>query len=151
MIKFSEKYNPLFYLLDAKKEYENGNEKYKEEAGVDIVLISGGRDSGKTFAVGCFIAAGASDYNHRVLYTRYTMSSTNNSITRALDNRMELLQITDNFNFANNDYFHKTSKGLISVTGQKTSSGEQTAKLKSIEDYSIFVTEEGEELTSYEE
>ena len=50
MIRFSEKYEPLFYLLDAKKEFENGNEKYKEEAGVDIVLISGGRDSGKTFA-----------------------------------------------------------------------------------------------------
>jgi len=79
------------------------------------------------------------------------MSSTNNSITRALDNRMELLQITDNFNFANNDYKSKHGKGLISLTGQKTSSGEQTAKLKSIEDYSIFVTEEGEELTSYED
>jgi phage terminase large subunit len=151
MIKFSEKYNPLFYLLDAKKEYENGNEKYKEEAGVDIVLISGGRDSGKTFGAGVMIATAADSYNHRVLYTRYTMSSTNNSITRALDNRMELLQITDNFNFANNDYKSKHGKGLISLTGQKTSSGEQTAKLKSIEDYSIFVTEEGEELTSYEE
>lgn len=151
MIKFSEKYEPLFYLLDAKKEYENGNEKYKEEAGVDIVLISGGRDSGKTFGAGVMIATAADSYNHRVLYTRYTMSSTNNSITRALDNRMELLQITDNFNFANNDYKSKRGKGLISLTGQKTSSGEQTAKLKSIEDYSIFVTEEGEELTSYEE
>lgn len=151
MIKFSEKYEPLFHLLDAKKEYENGNEKYKEESGVDIVLISGGRDSGKTFGAGVMIATAADSYNHRVLYTRYTMSSTNNSITRALDNRMELLQITDNFNFANNDYKSKHGKGLISLTGQKTSSGEQTAKLKSIEDYSIFVTEEGEELTSYEE
>lgn len=136
---FSEKYAPLFELLD-------GNHPE-----VEIVLISGGRDSGKTFAAGCFIGVAAGIYNHRVLYTRYTMSSTNNSITRALDNRLELMDLSDEFNFANSDYMHKTSKGLISVTGQKTSSGDQTAKLKSLEDYSIFVTEEGEELMVYDE
>ena len=114
-------------------------------------MISGGRDSGKTFASGCFIGHAAAVFNHRVLYTRYTMSSTNNSITRALDNRLELLGHADKFNFANNDYIHKGGKGLISVTGQKTSSGDQTAKLKSLENYSIFVTEEAEELMSYDE
>lgn len=138
-IRFSEKYDPLFSLLDG---------DYPE---VEIVLISGGRDSGKTFAGTCFIPTAAVDYNHRILFTRYTMSSTSNSITRALDNRMELLGIADDFNFANNDYTAKKGKGFISVTGQKTSSGEQTAKLKSLEDYSIFVTEEGEELMSYDE
>ena len=138
-VKFSEKYFPLFALLDGK------------HPDVEIVLISGGRDSGKTFAAGCFLGIAASEYNHRVLYTRYTMSSTNNSITRALDNRLELLDIQENFEFANNDYKRKHGKGLISVTGQKTSSGDQTAKLKSLEDYSIFVTEEGEELMSYDE
>lgn len=138
-IEFSDKYNPLFDLLEG---------EYPE---VDIVLISGGRDSGKTFTGGCFVGTAAEDYGHRVLYTRFTMSSTANSITRALDNRLELLNIADCFNFANNDYTSKDGKGLISVTGQKTSSGEQTAKLKSIEDYSIFVTEEGEELTNYDD
>lgn len=138
-IKFSEKYNPLFQLLDG---------DFPE---VDIVLISGGRDSGKTFATTCFLPIAAADYNHRILFTRYTMSSTNNSITKALDNRLELLNLSDDFNFANSEYTCKHNKGLISITGQKTSSGEQTAKLKSLEDYSIFVTEEGEELTNYDE
>jgi phage terminase large subunit len=150
-IKFSDKYNPLFYLLDAKEEYKNGNQEYKSESAVEIVLVSGGRDSGKTFALGCLLAIAADSYNHRVLYTRYTMSSTGNSITRALDNRLELLELTESFDFANNDYTAKKGKGLISVTGQKTSSGQQSAKLKSIEDYSIFVTEEGEELQSFDE
>lgn len=139
MISFSEKYEPLFFLLE--KEYPQ----------VDTVLISGGRDSGKTFAVGCFVGTASEQYNHRVLYTRQTMSSTNNSITRALDNRLELLGISDCFTFANNDYTSKTGKGIISITGQKTSTGTQTAKLKSLEDYSIFITDEGEELTSYDE
>ncbi len=139
MISFSEKYENLFYLLE------------NEFPQVDTVLISGGRDSGKTFAVGCFVGTAANQYNHRVLYTRQTMSSTNNSITRALDNRLELLGVQDDFVFANNDYQSKINKGLISITGQKTSTGTQTAKLKSLENYSIFITDEGEELTSYED
>jgi len=139
MITFSEKYYPLFDLL---------NGIYPE---VDTVLISGGRDSGKTFAVTCFVPLAAADYNHRILFTRQTMSSTDRSITLALDNRMELLGVEEEFTFANNDYKTKHNKGLISITGQKTSVGTQTAKLKSLEDYSMFITEEGEELTNYDE
>ena len=93
----------------------------------------------------------AADYNHRILFTRQTMSSTDRSITSALDNRMELLGLEPEFTFANNDYQCKHNRGLISITGQKTSVGTQTAKLKSLEDYSMFITEEGEELTSYED
>jgi hypothetical protein len=44
--------------------------------------------------------------------------STNNSITE-LDNRFELLEIADCFNFANNDYLSKNGKGLITITGQR--------------------------------
>jgi len=154
MIKFSDKYEPLFQLLLSKTEIEtnpNCSEYYKELSKVDTVLVSGGRDSGKTFGIGCFVGIAAEDYNHRILYTRQTMSSTNNSITRALDNRLALLEIDECFEFANNDYTSKNGKGLISITGQKTSTGTQTAKLKSLEDYSIFITDEGEELTSYDE
>lgn len=139
MIKFSEKYEPLFQLL---------NGAYSK---VDTVLVSGGRDSGKTFAVGCLVGIAAELYNHRILYTRQTMTSTNNSIVRALDNRLELLGLLDNFTFANNDYQSKKTKGLISITGQKTSSGTQTAKLKSLENYSIFITDEGEELENFDD
>lgn len=138
-IEFSDKYTPLFLTLE------------KQFPQVDTILVSGGRDSGKTFGIGCYVGIAAEQYNHRVLYTRQTMSSTNNSITRALDNRLELLGISDCFFFANNDYTCKYNNGLITITGQKTSSGTQTAKLKSLEDYSIFITDEGEELTSYEE
>ena len=139
MIKFNKKFKPLFDLLNGI--YPN----------VDTVLVSGGRDSSKTFTIGCWVAIAAELHKHRVLYTRQTMTSTNNSIVRALDNRLELLGMLDDFVFANNDYQSKNKKGLISITGQKTSSGTQTAKLKSLEDYSIFVTDEGEELESFED
>ena len=120
---------------------------------VDTVLISGGRDSGKSFALSTFVPSAAWQFNHRLLYTRYTMSSTDNSITTALEHRMELLGIQDEFTYANNDYHLKSpeKRGKVSITGQKTSVGTQTAKLKSLEDYSIFITDEGEEIKSYED
>ena len=149
MIKFSKKYNPLFQILKAKGVDEN--HALFDLSKVDTVLISGGRDSGKSFALSSFVGVASSDYNHRILYTRQTMSSTDNSITSALDNRLEMLGVSHEYEFANNNYTHKLSNGKITITGQKTSVGTQTAKLKSLEDYSIFITDEGEELTSYDE
>lgn len=135
------------------------NEKEKAELkyqlklkAVDTVLISGGRDSGKTFALTTWNCVAVHDFGHRILFTRQTMSSTDNSITEALRNRIELLGMGSAFMYANHDFtLTDFSKGKISITGQKTSSGNQTAKLKSLEDYSIFETDEGEELTSHED
>ena len=141
-VQFSDKYKPLFDLL------QENDEALKK---VDTVLMSGGRDSGKTFGLGCFVGVAASDYNHRILYTRQTMASTSNSIVKALNLRLELLDLASDFNFSNNEYTSKTCAGCISITGQKTSTGTDTAKLKSIEDYSIFVTDEGEELKSFDD
>ncbi|PHR23568.1 MAG: hypothetical protein COA36_16690 [Desulfotalea sp.] len=117
---------------------------------IDTVLLSGGRDSGKTFGISCFNPTAAVHYNHRILYTRQTMSSTDNSITEALENRMLELGIADKFEASNKTYSVKNAVGKISITGQKTSVGTQTAKLKSLEDFSIFETDEGEELESFE-
>jgi phage terminase large subunit len=126
-------------------------EYYYELSKVDTVLMSGGRDSGKTYGLGCFVGVATSQFDHRVLYTRQTMTSTKNSISKALENRLEDMSIDGHYSYANYEYKYrrgKKPKGLISITGQKTSSGTQTAKLKSLEDYSIFITDEGEELES---
>jgi phage terminase large subunit len=149
MIRFSKKYNPLFQILKAKGVDEN--HALYPLSQVDTVLMSGGRDSGKSYALSMFVGVASSDYNHRILFTRQTMSSTDNSITTALENRLETLGIENEFEFANNTYRHKLSHGKITITGQKTSVGTQTAKLKSLEDYSIFITDEGEELTGYDD
>lgn len=161
-IIFSDKYIPLFNLLscwgdlkelESKKVLTDSEKKELEHlkilSKIDTVLISGGRDSGKSFALSLFNVLAVADYGHRVLYTRQTMSSTDNSISTALSERMELLELDNEFDYASNNYTHK-KKGKITITGQKTSVGTQTAKLKSLEDYSIFETDEGEELESYE-
>ena len=159
---FSKKYKPLFKLLVAwdkvnSKDFKalpvDEQNQWLELSKVHTVNISGGRDSSKSFTLNTFNSVAAKDYNHRILLTRQTMTSTANSVTKGLESRMADLGILGDFDQANNTYTTKseTKKGLISVTGQKTSSGAQTAKLKSLEDFSIFVTDEGEELTSYDE
>lgn len=157
-VKFHEKYQPLFDLLLAKETIEDRHyfenisrteqEYWTALSKVDTVLMSGGRDSGKSFGLGCFAGIGAVQFEHRILFTRQTMSSTSNSIVKALESRLELLKIDDMFDYANSEYSSRVGKGLISITGQKTSAGTQTAKLKSLEGYSIFITDEGEELTA---
>ncbi len=150
-MKFSNKYAPLFDLLQAwDKKHES--DYYKELSQVDTVCLSGGRDSGKSFALSTWNVLASYDYGHRILYTRQTMASTDNSIGQALENRMLDLGLSDQFLPANNNYTLKNGdKGKISITGQKTSSGTQTAKLKSLEDYSVFETDEAEELVGYDE
>ena len=164
-VVFSDKIQPLFDLLTcwddlaALKKIKKRTVKQQQEfeyltklSKVTTVLFSGGRDSSKTFSLSCWNVIAAADYGHRILYTRQTMSSTDNSITQALDDRIELLGFGEEFDFANNNYTLKDgSCGKISITGQRTSVGTQTAKLKSLENYSVFETDEGEELTSYEE
>ena len=162
---FSDKYEPLFELLEARsvinsKEFDSYEDDIKQHwldlHKVDTVLISGGRDSGKSFALSTFNGIAAKDYNHRILYTRQTMSSTDNSITEALEGRLLELGIAQEFDVANKLYSLKDDvngnprAGKISITGQKTSVGTQTAKLKSLEDFSIFETDEGEELESFD-
>lgn len=179
--EFSDRYQPLFDLLStweilelnnpdlSKKEKDeilesNGFEDiadvdfdyFNKLKKVDTVMMSGGRDSGKSFALSTFNCIAASDYSHRIMYTRHTMSSTDNSITTALNERMVALGVEPEFQFANNNYTLRDDedgarKGKITISGQKTSSGKQTAKLKSLEDYSIFETDEGEEIVSFDE
>lgn len=164
--EFSDRYEPLFDLLNTWQELERLEqiakptkqdkqdlEYYRRLKNIDTILISGGRDSGKSFALSTFNCIAAGEYNHRIMYTRYTMSSTDNSISTALSERMLDLGFEPDFEFANNNYVtkDKDNKGKISIAGQKTSSGKQSAKLKSLEDYSIFETDEGEELVSHKE
>ncbi len=165
-MEFSDKIEPLFRLLPARsivndpKFKSNYSEEEQKEwvalSKVDTVLFSGGRDSSKTYSLSTFNVVASRDYGHRILYTRQTMSSTDSSITEALENRMEDLGCEGDFIAANKIYTLKPDsegkerKGRITITGQKTSVGTQTAKLKSLEDFSIFETDEGEELESYD-
>lgn len=134
-----EKFEPLFEVIRG------------ERPEVDEVIITGGRESSKTFSSSLGLCLGVAQYNHRVLYTRYTLTSAEKSIIPAFENRAELLGFSDFFHTAGKRISTTHNRGKIDFAGFKTSSGNQTAALKSLEDYSILVLEEAEEYPSFEE
>lgn len=140
MIQPQEIYHPLY----------TDNEKF-------IILITGGRGSGKSFNASTFIErltfemTEAEKIVHQVLYTRYTMVSANMSIIPEMMEKIDLDGTTKYFKTTKTDIVNKMTKSCIMFRGIKTSSGNQTAKLKSIQGITTFVCDEAEEWTNEEE
>ena len=140
MIVPQEIYHPL---------YED-NEKF-------IILITGGRGSGKSFNASTFIERLTFEMTpvekivHQILYTRYTMVSAGMSIIPEMMEKIELDGTTKYFKTTKTDIVNKMTKSRIMFRGIKTSSGNQTAKLKSIQGITTFVCDEAEEWTNEEE
>lgn len=127
-----------------------------------IVLITGGRGSGKSYATGSFIERltfeqfdkgdGSGDkVVHTILYTRYTMVSANISVIPEFMEKIELDGVQDYFSNKSGEVRNLLTGGKILFKGIHTSSGNQTAKLKSIHGITTFVVDEAEEWTSEEE
>ena len=122
-----------------------------------IILITGGRGSGKSFNASTFIErltfemTLAEKIVHQILYTRYTMVSAGMSIIPEMMEKIELDGTTKYFKTTKTDIVNKMTKSRIMFRGIKTSSGNQTAKLKSIQGITTFVCDEAEEWTSEDE
>lgn len=140
MIEPQAIYHPLY----------TDNEKF-------IILITGGRGSGKSFNASTFIErltfemTEAEKIVHQVLYTRYTMVSAGMSIIPEMMEKIELDGTTKYFKTTKTDIVNKMTNSRIMFRGIKTSSGNQTAKLKSIQGITTFVCDEAEEWTNEEE
>jgi len=141
-IILSEKYEPLFEWLSCSED----NPLYK----VDTVIITGGRNSQKSFAVGTWSCIAAKDFCHRVLYTRYTLTSAQDSIIPEFTEKIDMLNAEGCFKVTKDRIEGVHNKSKVVFKGIKTSSGNQTASLKSLKDFSVFVLEEGEEMPSYD-
>ena len=140
MIEPQAIYHPLY----------TDNEKF-------IILITGGRGSGKSFNASTFIErltfemTEAEKIVHQILYTRYTMVSAGMSIIPEMMEKIDLDGTTKYFKTTKTDIVNKMTKSRIMFRGIKTSSGNQTAKLKSIQGITTFVCDEAEEWTSEDE
>lgn len=132
-LELSEKYEPLFKLL-------NGD--FPE---VDTVICTGGRFSQKSFATGVFACVAAKDYNHRVLYTRYTLTSAEDSIVPEFNEKIDFLNAHKYFEVTRDRIRGVMNNSKIVFKGIKTSSGNQTASLKSLKDFSLWIYDEAEE------
>lgn len=138
----SDKYEPLFEWLSCLDD----NSLYK----VDTVVCTGGRYSQKSFGVGTFACVAAKDFNHRVLYTRYTLTSAQDSIIPEFSEKVEMLNCHESFDITKDRIVGTANDSKIVFKGIKTSSGNQTANLKSLKGFSIFVLEEAEEMPDFD-
>lgn len=123
--------------------------KYKalfQETPQRYILITGGRNSAKSFSVALAEAhALTQNIPHKTLFTRYTLSSAEISIIPEFQEKLELAGIARRFTQAKNIIKHLGTGNSIIFAGIKTSSGNQTARLKSIPGLSRFVVDEAEE------
>ena len=124
------------------------NKKYKPLWTTDcfITIVTGGRGSGKSFAVGNFIENLSFQKGHKILFTRYALTTTSDSIIPEFESQVDREGHTGHFHVTKSDIINRASGVQIMFRGIKTSSGNQTAKLKSITNLSTWVLDEAEEL-----
>lgn len=132
VIKTQEIYNPLYLLLGK----------------IMIFLVTGGRGSGKSFNASTAVQRFTYKKGHKILYTRYTMSSAEISVIPEFQEKIDADHHTRDFRTTSRKVVNRKTKSEVLFRGIKTSSGNQTAKLKSIHGITGFVVDEAEEWVS---
>jgi len=148
MLRSPRKYKPFDDLLKA-RETNIDSPYWNALRSVHTVIFTGGRDSGKSHGVSKGICDAAANYNHRILYTRYTLTSAQDSIIPDFTEKLDMLNYRQYFHVTKDRIIGNHNDSKIVFKGIKTSSGIQTANLKSLKDFSMFVVEEAEEFPSY--
>jgi len=126
----------------------NLNPKY-QRIGSDakFSIVTGGRGSGKSFALTYLITLLSYEKGHVILYTRYTLRAAHISIIPEFLQKIEMMGKLSDFTITKDEIINKASGSRILFRGIKTSSGDQTANLKSIQGLSTWVLDEAEEMT----
>ena len=109
-------------------------------------VVTGGRGSGKSYGLTVYLLLLTMESDHVILFTRYTMTSAQISIIPEFLEKIELLGLESMFHITKTEIINKQSGSKILFRGIRTSSGDQTANLKSIQGVTTFVIEEAEEL-----
>lgn len=128
MIDLNKKYIPLF-VSDSR-----------------YFVITGGRGSGKSFALNSFLLLLTYEVGHVILFTRYTLVSAHISIIPEFVEKIEMAGLEQDFTITKDEIVNNRTKSKILFKGIKTSSGTQTANLKSLSGVTTFVLDEAEEL-----
>jgi phage terminase large subunit len=113
-----------------------------------ITIVTGGRGSGKSYNVSVFLERLSFESGHKILFSRYTMASASMSIIPEFQEKIESDFASECFDVTKTDIINTYSDSIIMFRGIKIASGNQTAKLKSIQGLTTFVCDEAEEWTS---
>ena len=109
-------------------------------------IVTGGRGSGKSFAINSVLLLLTYQAGHTILFTRYTLRAAGISIIPEFIEKLELLGVMDQFKITKDEIINKGNGSKIIFRGIKTSSGDQTANLKSLQGITTWVMDEAEEL-----
>lgn len=129
----------------------DGNQRYLHSDGT----VS--HNSGKSYNTSRFIERLTFEYNpekklaHQILYTRFTMVSAAISVIPEFWEKVEVDNTEEYFSKTKTDVVNNMTKARVMFRGIHTSSGNQTAKLKSIQGVTTFVVDEAEEWVSEDE
>lgn len=150
-LKISEKYQPLFDFPKAKAVLEGKSNALDRDyalklSKVDTIVMTGGRNSGKSFVLSLVATDWVQNHMHRILFTRYTLTSAEDTIIPDFMEKVDILGYSRYFKVKKDRITSKNNKGKVVFKGIKTSSGNQSASLKSLKDFSCFLTDEAEEI-----
>lgn len=110
-------------------------------------VITGGRGSSKSFSVGTFLSLLSFESDEKILFTRKTMTSAHLSVIPEFKDKIERLKKEDLFEVNKTEITNKLSGSQILFRGLQSSSGDNTANLKSLQGVTCWVLDEAEELT----
>ena len=127
--RFHHKYIPLF-----------------QEPKVRYKVITGGRGSGKSFAIASALLRKTYEDGYNVLFTRWTMDSAKDSVIPEFKDKMERLGVPHHFTEWRTSVQNIGTKAKVLFRGLKTSSKNQIAKMKSLFGIKIWVLDEAQEL-----
>jgi len=128
-------------LLTLNKKYEN---LFSSES--RYYVVSGGRGSSKSYSINTFLLLLTYEVGHVILFTRYTLTSAHISIIPEFIDKIETAELRGDFNITKDEIVNLKTGSKILFKGIKTSSGTQTANLKSLAGVTTWVLDEAEEL-----
>ncbi len=109
-------------------------------------VVTGGRGSGKSYSVNALLVMLTYEIGHVILFTRYTMASAHISIIPEFIQKLEAMGVSEHFHITKDEIVNLETGSKIIFKGLKTSSGDQTANLKSLQGVTTWVLDEAEEL-----
>ena len=127
-IKIHEKYQPLW---TSKNRY---------------FVVTGGRGSAKSFSVALRLLHLTYEKGEKILFTRYTLTSAYASIIPEFIEKIDMMEANSDFKITKDEIINLTTGSSIMFKGIRTTSGNQTAALKSLTGITAFVLDEAEEL-----
>ena len=122
--------------------FKRGGTRYK--------VILSGRGARKSFTVSGALLDRTYDDDGTILFTRYTLVNAEVSILPEFTDKIDRLRVSRDFVQRGNDLYNTVTGGKILFRGIKTSSGINTAALKSIPKLKLWVNDESEELVDEE-